>query len=206
MINFIQHMDIIQLTKAAGYIGLTLIIFCETGIFLGFFLPGDSLLFAAGLLAAQGLFHIWLLLPLLIAAAILGYAQAYWLGEKIARWLVKQPDRFWFKKSYLAETHEFYEKHGGKALIIGRFVPIVRTFLPLVAGLAKMSAARYMLYNIVGGLLWCGGVTLLGYFLGNSIPNIDKYILPLVLGIIVLSILPPLIHVLRARCRARKLL
>ena len=203
MVNFLQHIDIMQLTKAAGYIGLTLIIFCETGIFLGFFLPGDSLLFAAGLLAAQGLFQIWILLPLLISAAILGYAIAYWLGEKIGRWLVKQPDRFWFKKAYLTQTHEFYEKHGGKALIIGRLVPIVRTFLPVVAGLAKMSPSRYMLYNIVGGIIWCGGVTLLGYFLGNTIPNLEKYILPLVIGIIFLSLLPPAIHVLRARCKAK---
>lgn len=204
MFDFLHHIDIVQLTKAAGYIGLTAIIFCETGIFLGCFLPGDSLLFAGGLLAAQGFFHIWLLTPLLIAAAILGYALAYWLGEKIGRWLLKRPDRFWFKKAYITQTHEFYEKHGGKALIIGRFMPIVRTFLPIVAGLADMSVRRYMLYNILGGFLWCGGLTLLGYYLGNSIPNIDKYIIPLILGIIVLSILPPVIHILMARCRSAK--
>lgn len=200
MLSFLHQIDIVQLTKTAGYIGLTAIIFCETGIFLGFFLPGDSLLFAAGLLAAQGFFHICLLTPLLIAAAILGYALAYYLGARLGRWLLKQPDRFWFKKAYLLQTHEFYEKHGGKAMIIGRLVPIVRTFLPVVAGLADMPQRRYMLYNILGGLMWCGGVTLLGYFLGNVIPNLETYLLPIIIGIIVVSLLPAFIQLLRSRC------
>ncbi len=204
MLNFLHNIDIMQLTKTAGTIGLVAIIFCETGIFLGCFLPGDSLLFTAGLLAAQGVFHIWLLTPLLIAAAFLGYAIAYWLGEKIGHWLMKRPDRFWFKKAYLTQTHEFYGKHGGKAMILGRFVPIVRTFLPIIAGLADMPIRRYMLYNLIGAVIWAGGVVLLGYYLGSLIPNAEHYILPMVLIIIVLSILPPAIHIWRARRKTVK--
>lgn len=199
MLDYLRHIDIIQLTQTAGYIGLTAIILCETGLFLGFFLPGDSLLFAAGLLASQRIFNIFILIPLLILAAIVGYSIAYWLGDKIGRWLLKRPDTFWFKRRYLLETHEFYEKHGGKALLIGRLMPIVRTFLPIVAGMAEMTRRRFTLYNIIGAVAWCGGLTLAGYYLGAAIPNIDKYILPMVLGIIVISLLPPVIHFLRVK-------
>ncbi len=199
MFESLRHLDIVQLTRAAGYIGLTTIIFCETGLFLGFFLPGDSLLFAAGLLASQHVFNIFILTPLLIAAAILGYALAYWYGDKIGHWLLRRPDSFWFKKQYLQDAHEFYEKHGGKALIIGRLMPIVRTFLPIVAGMAEMTHRRFNLYNIAGACLWCGGISLAGYYLGAAVPNIDKYILPLVLFIIFISILPPLLHLLKRK-------
>lgn len=193
-------MDIVQLTRAAGYIGLTAIIFSETGLFVGFFLPGDSLLFAAGLLASQQVFNIFILTPLLITAAILGYALAYWYGDKIGHWLLRRPDSVWFKKRYLLDAHEFYEKHGGKALIMGRLMPIVRTFLPIVAGMAEMTHRRFTFYNIVGGCLWCGGICIAGYYLGSTVPNIDKYILPLVLIIMIISILPPLFHVVKKRC------
>lgn len=199
MLNFIHHLDIVQLTRTAGYIGLTLIIFCETGLFLGFFLPGDSLLFAAGLLASQKVFNIFFLTPLLIAAAIIGYALAYWFGDKIGHWLLKRPDSFWFKKRYMIEAHAFYDKHGGKALIIGRLMPIVRTFLPIVAGMAEMSHRRFTQYNIIGAVIWCGGISIAGYFLGATIPHIDKYLLPLVLLIIVVSFLPALVHLLKVK-------
>jgi membrane-associated protein len=199
MLNFIHHLDIVQLTRTAGYIGLTLIIFCETGLFLGFFLPGDSLIFAAGLLASQKVFNIFFLTPLLIAAAIIGYALAYWFGDKIGHWLLKRPDSVWFKKRYLMEAHEFYEKHGGKALIIGRLMPIVRTFLPIVAGMAEMTQRRFTYYNIIGAIIWCGGISVAGYFLGSTIPHVDKYLLPLVLLIIVVSFLPALFHLLKAK-------
>ena len=195
----LHHIDIVQLTKTAGYIGLTAIILCETGLFLGFFLPGDSLLFAAGLLASQKIFNIYILLPLLIVAAIVGYTVAYWFGDKIGHWLLKRQDSFWFKRRYLIEAHEFYEKHGGKALIFGRLVPIVRTFLPIVAGMAEMTHRRYMIYNVIGAFLWCGVITILGYYLGAVVPNIDAYILPLVLAVIVISILPAIIPLLRRK-------
>lgn len=203
MLDFLRQMDIVQLTRAAGYIGLTAIIFSETGLFLGFFLPGDSLLFAAGLLSSQHIFNIFILAPLLIAAAILGYALAYWYGDKIGHWLLRRTDSVWFKKRYLLDAHEFYEKHGGKALIIGRLMPIVRTFLPIVAGMAEMTHRRFTLYNIIGACLWCGGISLAGYYLGTAVPNIDKYILPLVLLIIIISILPPLLHLLKKKYYSR---
>jgi membrane-associated protein len=202
MINF--HLDIVQLTKTAGYFGLALIILAETGLFIGFFLPGDSLLFAAGLLASQNIFNVWILIPLMMVCAIAGYALAYWYGDKIGHWLLKKPDSFWFKKRYIIEAHEFYEKHGGKALIIGRLVPIVRTFLPIVAGMANMTSRRFTMYNIAGGIIWCGGIIILGYFLGGVIPNIDTYILPLVLLVILISVLPGVVHILRVRYRRSK--
>lgn len=199
MLDFLPHIDVVQLTRTAGYIGLTAIILCETGLFLGFFLPGDSLLFAAGLLASQQIFNLWILTPLLIAAAIAGYAVAYWLGDQLGHWLLKRPDSFWFKRRYLIESHQFYEKHGGKALIIGRLIPVVRTFLPIVAGMAEMSLHRYTLYNILGAVIWCGGVTIAGYYLGTIIPNIDTYLLPIIIAIILISLLPAVIHGLRLR-------
>ncbi len=203
MLDFLHHIDVIQLTKMAGYIGLTAIIFFETGLFLGFFLPGDSLLFAAGLLAHQGMFNITVLLILLVMAAIVGYTLAYWIGGKFGHWLLQREDRFWFKKRYLIEAHHFYEKHGGKALIIGRLLPIIRTFLPIAAGMAGMTYRRYMFFNVIGALIWCGGVTLIGYFLGALVPNAENYLLPLVVGIIIVSILPGIIQLIRVKCRSK---
>ena len=137
----------------------------------------------------------------MIAAAILGYGIAYWFGDKIGHWLLKRPDNFWFKRRYLIQAHEFYEKHGGKALILGRLMPIIRTFLPIVAGMAEMTHRRFTFFNIVGALIWCGGITLAGFFLGDVIPNIDEYILPIIIVIIVISLLPPLIQFLRMRSK-----
>lgn len=199
MLDFIHHVDIVQITKMAGYIGLTAIIFMETGLFIGFFLPGDSLLFTAGLLSGQGFFNIYLLVFLLIVAAILGYWVAYWLGSQLGHWLMKREDSFWFKKKYIIQAHEFYEKHGGKALIIGRLMPVIRTFVPIVAGMAGMSQRRYAFYNVVGSLVWCGGVTLAGFFLGSIIPDASHYILPIAILIIVVSLLPGLIHLVRSK-------
>lgn len=203
MLDFLHHIDIVKLTRMAGYVGLAVIILCETGLFLGFFLPGDSLLFTAGLLASQGLFNMFILVPLMIAAAIIGYGVAYWFGDKIGHWLLKRPDSLWFKRRYLTQAHEFYERHGGAALIIGRLVPIVRTFLPIVAGMAEMSSQKYWMYNIIGAVIWCAGVTVAGYYLGSVIPNIDRYLLPIIFLIIIISILPAVIHLLRAKYCSR---
>lgn len=204
MFDFLQHLDMVQLATTVGTIGLIAIVFAETGIFLGFFLPGDSLLFAAGLLASQGLFDISFLVPALIIAAFLGYALAYWFGGHLGNWLLKREDSFWFKKRYLIEAGHFYQRHGGKALIIGRLVPVVRTFVPIVAGMAKMPYKSYLIYNIVGALVWAGGITLLGYYLGTLFPDAGHYILPLVIVIIVLSILPAVYHVWRERRNKKK--
>ena len=187
-------LDLNQCIISAGYAGVIAVIFIETGLFVGFFLPGDSLLFATGLLASQQVFQIEWILPALVLAAILGYTLAYYLGQKIGHWLMKRPDSWWFKKRHLQEAHVFYEKYGAKALVLGRLIPVVRTFLPVVAGMAEMPWRRYMKWNIWGGLIWVMGVTLAGYFLGRRIPHIEEYILPISLSIIVVSCLPALWH------------
>lgn len=205
MLQFLHNIDVMQITKMIGYSGLALIIFCETGLFLGFFLPGDSLLFSAGLLATQGYFNVVWLIVLLFVAAVAGYGLAYWMGNRLGHWLLKRPDNFWYKKRYLEEAHVFYEKHGGKALIIGRLMPIVRTFLPIAAGMAEMSYVKYSIYNLIGALIWCGGLTLLGYFLGNSVPNIDHYLIPIIFLIAFISVAPTLWHIVRIKLKPKSI-
>ncbi len=194
-----HHIDIIQWVSTIGYVGILFIIFAETGLFVGFFLPGDSLLFAAGLLASKNVFNPWFLIPAVIVTAIVGYAVGYWFGRKLGLWLYRREDSLWFKKRYLLQAEQFYNKHGGKALILGRLVPIVRTFVPIVAGMVKMPYRRYLMFNVVGALIWAGGITVLGYYFGNLIPNASRYILLVVLGIIFLSVLPGVWHVVRER-------
>ncbi|MEP7167155.1 MAG: DedA family protein [Candidatus Woesebacteria bacterium] len=188
------HFDLIELIQTVGYVGLFGIVFAESGLFFGFFLPGDSLLFTAGLLASQGVFHLWVLVPLLVAAAVLGDNAGYWTGKKLGSWLMRQKDSFFFKKKYLTQAQRFYEKHGGKALILARFIPAVRTFAPIAAGIANMHYEKFFLNNIVGGTLWASGMVLGGYFLGRIIPNADKYLLPIIAIIVVVSIIPAILH------------
>lgn len=195
--------DMSQWIMTIGFIGIVGIIFAETGLFLGFFLPGDSLLFISGFLASQHFFNIYWLVLAVILAAFLGYGVGYWFGRRLGGWLSRQKERWYFKKHYLNDAHIFYEKHGGKALLLSRLVPVVRTFVPIVAGMGHMSLLRYTLYNFLGALLWGGGVTLLGYYLGASMPDAQHYILPISLGIIVLSILPGIWHFYRHRTGPR---
>lgn len=195
----LPHIDMLQLARTLGYVGLTSIIFAETGLFFGFFLPGDSLLFTAGLLAAQNIFSIFILFPLLLLAAILGYAVAYWIGAKLGVWLLNRPDSIWFKKRYLDEANQFYLKHGGKALILGRLLPIIRTFVPVVAGMTFLSLQRYHFYNVLGALFWVGGLTFLGFFIGQAFPEAYEYIYPLVAMVIIISLLPTLWHLSQSR-------
>ncbi|HLE48912.1 MAG TPA: VTT domain-containing protein [Patescibacteria group bacterium] len=169
-------------------------IFAESGLFFGFFFPGDSLLFTAGFLASQGFLDIKILLPLVVVAAVGGDSAGFWTGHKFAKWLLGRKESFLFKKEYIDKANAFYKKHGGKALIIARFVPAVRTFVPIVAGMAGMQYESFIKYNIFGGLIWGTGLTLAGFFLGNLIPNVDRYLLPIILLIIFLSVLPGLIH------------
>ncbi len=192
-----------EIVMTLGFVGVVFIVFAETGLFLGFFLPGDSLLFASGLLASQKYFDIHWLVVSIVAAAFIGYTIGYWFGAKLGGWLVTRPDRWYFKKSYLNDAHAFYQKHGGKALVLARLVPIIRTFVPIVAGMGKMPFLRYTIYNIVGALVWGAGVTYAGYYLGQSIPNAEKYILPITIGIIILSVLPGIYHLLQKRMSAK---
>ncbi len=194
-----KHLD--QLVVSAGYAGLFVIVFSETGLLAGFFLPGDSLLVTAGLLASQGVLDIVILNALLVLAAILGDSTGYLIGHAAGPRLFKKEDSFFFKKEYLDRTHRFFEKHGGKTIILARFVPIVRTFAPTVAGVGRMSYRQFLSFNVVGGFLWVTGMTLTGYFLGRLVPDIEKHIHWVIMVVIVLSFYPILHETLRSRKR-----
>jgi len=192
-------MDIATLVETAGYLGLFIIVFAESGLFFGFFFPGDSLLFTAGLLASQGYFSITYLVILLAIAAISGDSVGYWFGKKVGPRIFTREDSFFFHKKHIERAHEFYTKYGPRALVLARFVPVVRTFVPIVAGVGEMHYPTFLRYNIIGGLLWSVGVSLLGYFLGATVPNIEEYLLPIIIVIILLSVLPVVFDLLRAR-------
>lgn len=190
----ILHFDLTEIIRTVGYAGLFAMVFAESGLFFGFFLPGDSLLFTAGFLASQGVFDERVLIPLFAIAAILGDSAGYWIGAKAGRWLMRQRESFFFKKEYIERARTFYNKHGGKTLILARFVPAVRTFVPIVAGMTGMNYSKFLTYNVVGGILWGSGVSAAGYFLGSRIPHVDRYLLPIIFVIIFVSVLPGLIH------------
>jgi membrane-associated protein len=188
------HGDLQQLIQTLGYIGLFAMVFAESGLFFGFFFPGDSLLFTAGFLASQDLFSIWVLVPLMVIAAIGGDSAGFYTGQKFGDWLSRQKSSLFFSKKNLQKAQDFFDKNGGKALILARFMPAVRTFVPIAAGMAHMEYKKFISFNVIGGLLWGAGMTLGGYFLGQLIPDVDKYLLPIILVIIVLSVLPGIIH------------
>jgi membrane-associated protein len=201
-IDLIIHLDkhlsaLIQNYGVWTYLLLFAIIFMETGLVITPFLPGDSLLFAAGTMAGLGALNVWLLFFLLSFAAILGDTVNYWIGHKIGPRAFSGNVRF-LKKEYLDRTHDFYEKHGGKTIILARFVPIVRTFAPFVAGVGAMTYGRFLAYNVVGGIAWVGLFTFLGYFFGN-LPFVQKNFTFVVLAIIVISVLPGVYEFLKAR-------
>ncbi len=184
------HIDIVSLVQTAGYIGLFAIIFAESGLFFGFFLPGDSLLFTAGLLASQGFFNFYALAVIFALAAITGDNVGYLFGKKIGPKIWNREDSFFFHKKHIERTHKFYEKYGNKTIVLARFVPIVRTFAPILAGVGEMEYKTFFKWNVVGGLLWSVGVSFLGFYLGNKIPNIEKYLFPIIVAIIATSFLP----------------
>lgn len=197
--------DVRGLVAWGGYVGLTAIVFAETGLLFGFFLPGDSLIVTAGLLSAtMGVMNVWLLGLLLTVASILGNAVGYQVGRVAGPRLFTREDSLLFNKKHLYRASAFYEKHGGKTIVIARFMPIVRTFVPVVAGMARMDYRRYTLYNIAGGIGWIWSMLLIGYFLGRYIPGVEKHIEVMILVIIFLSLLPGIISYLRARSAANK--
>ena len=183
-------LDLVSLIKLVGYPGLFTAVFLESGVFFGFFLPGASMLFTAGLLASQGLFNVWVLIPLLTLAAILGDNVGYWFGAKVGIKLFERPDSRFFHKEHLVRAKDFCDRHGFLAIVLARFVPIIRTFAPIVAGIVGMRYGLFVTYNIVGALLWGSGVTFLGYYLGQKVPGIDTYITPIIIAIIVASCIP----------------
>ncbi len=188
-----------KIIVAFGLIGIIFIIFAESGLFFGFFLPGDSLLFTAGLFASEGYLPLSILLIGTFLAAILGDNAGYWTGKKFGPALFVKDDSVFFKKQHISEAQHFYEKYGKKTIILSRFVPIVRTFAPIVAGIGNMEYKIFFTYNILGGFIWTFGLTLLGYFLGKNIPDIDKYLLPIILIIIFVSFLPALYHLFKRK-------
>ncbi|HSX46630.1 MAG TPA: VTT domain-containing protein [Patescibacteria group bacterium] len=191
-------LDATHLIESGGLLVIAAIIFAETGLLVGFFLPGDTLLLSAGVLAAQGkLPLLWTLLVVMLAS-ILGNATGFQIGKHGGPKIFSKADGFLFRKEYVTRAEKFYEDHGGKTILLARFIPIVRTFAAVVAGVGNMNFGLFMTYNLIGGILWGGGVTLAGYWFGSRIPNIDHYILPVVLAASVLSFSPMLYHIGKA--------
>lgn len=193
------ELNLEALIKAIGILGVAAIVFTESGLLIGLFLPGDSLLFTAGFLAAQGFLDIhWLVLTCFLAA-VAGDQVGYAFGSRVGRSLFKREDSRWFKKRHLIRAEQFFERHGGKAVMLARFLPIVRTCTPIIAGMGRMRYRRFIAYNFLGGFLWTFGVTLAGFWFGSLIPGIDRYLLPIVACIILLSIAPSAIHLWQER-------
>ncbi|MDX2150343.1 MAG: VTT domain-containing protein [Bryobacteraceae bacterium] len=181
-----------------GYALLFAIVFAETGLLVGFFLPGDSLLFTVGVVAGAGGLDIFTINLVLIIAAVVGDGVGYTLGRRTGKAIFNRPDSRFFKREYVTRTHEFYEKHGGKTIVYARFIPIIRTFAPFIAGVGEMSYRRFLSYNIFGGIGWVVLMTTMGYFLGN-VPFVRRHFEKVIIGIIVLSVLPVLIEAWKAR-------
>jgi membrane-associated protein len=192
-----------HLIETFGTIGLFLIIFAESGLLIGFFLPGDSLLFTAGLLASQGTLSFPVILGGCFLAAVAGDQVGYLFGNRVGPALFRRPDSRIFKQQHVERAQAFFDEHGSKTIVLARFVPIVRTFAPILAGVGKMHYRTFVTFNVIGGLLWAVGVTTLGYVLGKKVPSIDKYLLPVIALIIVLSLLPVGFEFLRQRRKSR---
>ncbi len=205
--------DLPQLLRTVGYLGIFAIIFAESGLLIGFFLPGDSLLFTAGVLStaaagkllklpdSQPIFNIWILAGICFIAAVAGDSVGYWFGAKVGPRIFTKQESLFFKREYVLRAQAFYEKHGGKTIILARFLPIVRTFAPIVAGVGKMKYTTFLAFNMVGGFVWAVGMSLAGYFLGEIIPpdEVDKFILPIIAFIIFISIAPTAFHILKEK-------
>jgi membrane-associated protein len=193
----LHHLD--QLIAWGGYAAVTAIVFCETGILAGFFLPGDSLLVTAGLVASQGKLDFGLLNALLIIAAILGDSVGYWIGYHAGPRIFNRDDSFFFHKDHLVRTHEFFRRHGRKTIVLARFIPIVRTFAPTVAGAGKMNYRDFFFFNVIGGVFWVISMTSIGFFLGKTIPDIEKHLEWVLLFVILISFWPIFHELARSR-------
>jgi len=209
LLESIRHLlhsiyDVEGIIRTGGPLLVCIIVFIETGFFVGFFLPGDSLLVTAGIFSAAGVIPLkWILFPVMLCA-IVGDQIGYWIGRAAGSALYRREDSLFFRRKHLQRAHDFYEKYGGKTIILARFIPIIRTFCPPVAGAAAMPYPRYLIYDIFGGTIWVGTMILGGFFLGRTIPNISQRIHYVILVVIFLSLLPAIISILRAR-RAEQL-
>jgi membrane-associated protein len=190
-----------DLVRWGGYVILVAIVFTETGLLVGFFLPGDSLLITAGLVAATGALDIWWLNGLLIVAAVVGDSVGYAIGYRAGPRIFTREQSLLFRPSHVERTRQFYERHGAKTIVIARFVPIVRTFAPVVAGVGQMEYRRFLIYNVAGGVGWVTSMTWAGYLLGQTIPNIGDHIHVVVAVVIVLSVIPIGVELYRERRR-----
>jgi len=199
----IPGFDLITFITVFGVLGVAAVVFAESGLLIGFFLPGDSLLFTAGLLASQGVLNIniHLLVIILFIAAAAGDSVGYIFGRRVGHKIFNRPNSLLFKRENIEKAEEFYNKNGGKAIILARFIPVVRTFAPIVAGIAKMDYKTFLIYNVLGALLWAVGITYIGYYAGTWFHSqgieIDQYIIPIALVIIVLSVLPGVVHLFK---------
>jgi membrane-associated protein len=191
--------DLTSIVETGGYIGLFAIIFAESGLLIGFFLPGDSLLFTAGFLSSQGFMNIWILVPLLFVAAVAGDAVGYLFGKKFGPRVFNKEESFFFHPRHVDRTSQFFEKHGTKTIMLARFIPVVRTFAPIMAGVGGMKYATFARYNVIGALIWAVGMTLLGYIFGQTVPDAEKYVVPIVIVIILTSFIPPAIEYFKNR-------
>jgi membrane-associated protein len=192
-------LDPVVIIKAVGLLGVLFVIFAESGLFFGFFFPGDSLLFTAGFLASQGFIPpSWLFIGAFVAA-VLGDSVGYAFGKKVGPKIFTKENSFFFNKKYIDRSEHFYEKYGKKTIILARFVPVVRTFAPILAGVGNMSYKTFLLYNVIGGLLWSVGISALGFGVGAVVPNADSYITPIIILIIIISITPPILEYIRSR-------
>lgn len=197
-----------QLITTGGILLIAAIVFAESGLLAGFFLPGDTLLLTAGVLASQHKLNLVLLLASVIVAAIIGDNVGYSIGKRAGPRIFKKKDGILFRQEHLQKAENFYEQHGGKTVIMARFIPIVRTFAPLVAGVGKMPRQRFVAFNIVGGVLWGGGITLMGYFVGGFLPpsTIEKYLLPSIILVVLVSFVPAIYHILKDKTTRDKIL
>ncbi len=202
LLALLDFVDPEKLLATFGTIGLFAIVFAESGLLFGFFLPGDSLLFTAGLLASHGKLSLPVILVGCFVAAVAGDQVGYAFGNRVGPSLFRRPDSRFFKQANIEKAQAFFDRHGSKTIVLARFVPVARTFVPIVAGVGSMSYRTFVTFNVVGGLLWAVGITLLGYILGETVPNIDKYLLPAIGVIVVASAVPVAFELLRARRRS----
>jgi membrane-associated protein len=202
-----MHSDLPDLIRKIGYLGIWAIIFAESGLLIGFFLPGDSLLFTAGFLASlpQSGLNIWVLTFGAFVCAVLGDNVGYVTGYRWGRRLFQKQDNWLFKQKNLEKTQDFYERYGNKTIVLARFTPIIRTFAPIVAGIGAMRYRTFMVYNLIGGFTWTLGITFLGYFLGRKLPaeQVDKYFLLIIAAIILISLLPSIWHIIQENNKKR---
>ena len=198
-------LDVDQIIRAGGLLLIGIIIFAESGMFVGFFLPGDTLLLSAGIFAAQGKLSLICVVMVVTVAAIAGDNVGYHIGKRYGRRLFKKPDGIIFRQQYVDQAEKFYERWGSKMMLVSHFVPVVRTFAPPVAGVAKMNYKQFVVFDAIGILAWAVGVTLIGYWFGSKIPNIDQYIMLAVGAVIVITLGPTVYHVIKAILEKRRM-